>query len=78
MMKQPKRSATLAAWLETAAMPTITGLAVRLSSGLSMGGTTGWLFGIAASVVALAVGITLAERERQDGRPQRPANRPPS
>ncbi len=76
MMKQPNRSATLATWLETAAIPVVTGLAVALSSGLSMGGTTGWLFGTAASLAALAIGVVLAERERRQALPQRSSARP--
>ena len=76
MMKQPTRSATLATWLETAAIPVVTGLAVAVSSGLSMGGTTGWLFGTAASLTALAIGVVLAERERRQTLPQRAPMRP--
>jgi hypothetical protein len=76
MMTQPGRWASLAAWLETAAMPSITGLAVGASSGLSMGGTAGWVFGVASSLVAILLGIVLAEKERRQTRPQRPATHP--
>lgn len=70
MMKQPTSSATLAAWLETAAMPVLTGVGVGLSSGLSMGGATGWLFGTAACLTSVLIGVVLAERERRQTQAQ--------
>ncbi|MFD1871582.1 2-oxo-4-hydroxy-4-carboxy-5-ureidoimidazoline decarboxylase [Hymenobacter bucti] len=76
-MQQPNRSATLATWLETAALPVITGVGVGLSSGLSMGGATGWLFGTAASLAAIAVGVALAERERRQTQAQPSPISPP-
>lgn len=41
MTNSPSRRTVLATWLETAAMPSLTAVAVGLSSGLSMGGATG-------------------------------------
>jgi NAD/NADP transhydrogenase alpha subunit len=64
------RRAILAAWLETAAMPTLTAVAVGASSGLSMGGATGWLFAIITSLTGTTLGVVLAERERRDTRRQ--------
>lgn len=71
MMTQPSRLAALASWLETAAIPSITGLAVGASSGLSMGGTTGWVVGATSSLAAGLLGVVLAEKERRQTRPQR-------
>jgi 2-oxo-4-hydroxy-4-carboxy-5-ureidoimidazoline decarboxylase len=76
MMKQPGRFAPLLAWLETAALPVVTGLGVGVSSGLSMGGIMGWLFGSAACLAALAIGALLAERERRQTQIQPPATHP--
>jgi 2-oxo-4-hydroxy-4-carboxy-5-ureidoimidazoline decarboxylase len=70
MMKRPNPSAVLAAWLETAAMPVLTGVGVGLSSGLSMGGSTGWLFGTVASLASILLGVVLAERERRQTQAQ--------
>ncbi len=76
MLHSPSRRDILAAWLETAAMPTLTAMAVGLSSGLSMGGATGWIFAVSTSLVGIALGVVLAERERRDSRRQ--ATRPGS
>lgn len=70
----PSRRDILATWLETATMPTLTAVAVGLSSGLSMGGAVGWLFAISTSLVGTVLGVVLAERERRDSRRQ--ASRP--
>ncbi len=70
MTNSPSRRAVLATWLETAAMPSLTAVAVGLSSGLSMGGTTGWLFTGITSLIGITLGVVLAERERRDSRRQ--------
>ena len=70
MTNSPSRWVTLAAWLETAAMPTLTAVAVGTSSGLSMGGTTGWIFAIVTSLTGITMGVVLAERERRQSRRQ--------
>jgi 2-oxo-4-hydroxy-4-carboxy-5-ureidoimidazoline decarboxylase len=75
-MKQPGSLAVVATWLETAALPTVTGLAVGVSSGLSMGGTAGWLFGVSASLVSVALGAFLAERARRQSQAQHFGTRP--
>ncbi len=76
MFNSPSRRAILAAWLETAAMPALTAVAVGLSSGLSMSGATGWLFAGITSAVGITLGVVLAERERRGSRRQ--ATRPNS
>ena len=70
MLNSPSRWATLAAWLETAAMPTLTAVAVGASSGLSMGGAMGWLFAIVTSLAGATLGVVLAEQERRQSRHQ--------
>lgn len=70
MTNSPSRWATLATWLETAAMPALTAVAVGASSGLSMGGATGWLFALLTSLAGITLGVVLAERERRDTRRQ--------
>ena len=67
-MRFPKQVGRLAAWLEVAAMPGITGAAVGVSSGLSMGGVTGWLVMGGLSLAGVAAGVVLAERDRRQSR----------
>lgn len=70
MTNSPSRGATLAAWLETAALPTLTAVAMAASSGLSMGGATGWIFAFATALAGTTLGVVLAEKERRQSRRQ--------
>ena len=67
-MRFAKQVGRLAAWLEVAALPAVTGVAVGISSGLSMGGLTGWLVLAGLSLAGLATGAVLAERDRRQSR----------
>ncbi|MEJ7660623.1 MAG: hypothetical protein WKG07_13905 [Hymenobacter sp.] len=51
-----------------AAMPAVTGVAVGASSGLSIGGLTGWLVMGGLSLAGLATGVVLTERDRRQSR----------